>query len=72
LYVVTIVGTSTGPLTVGPMIAAPTVTGLLDTKEESFSLAKTPGDIKVSAIGLFILFYFVINMVKPVKNISWI
>jgi hypothetical protein len=26
------------------------VTGLLDTKEESFSLAKTPGDISTSAI----------------------
>jgi hypothetical protein len=54
LYVVTIVGTSTGPLTVGPIIAAPTVTGLLDTKDESFSLGKTPGEIKVSAIFYFI------------------
>jgi hypothetical protein len=40
------------------MIAAPTVTGLLDTKEESFSLAKTPGDIKVSAIVVYILFCY--------------
>jgi hypothetical protein len=58
LYVVTIVGTSTGPLTVGPINAAPTVTGLLDTKEESFSLAKTPGDIKVSAIVIYVLFCY--------------
>jgi hypothetical protein len=56
--VVTIVGISTGPLTVGPMIAAPAVTGLRDTKDESFSLAKTPGDINVSAIVYYVLFCY--------------
>ena len=40
---VTTVGISTGPLTVGPIIAAPTVTGCWVTNDESFSLASTPG-----------------------------
>jgi hypothetical protein len=32
------------------MMAAPTVTGCCETNELSFSLANTPGEIKVSAI----------------------
>jgi len=48
--VVTTVGISTGPFTVGPMIEAPTVTGCCVTNECSFSLAHAPGEIKVSAI----------------------
>ena len=40
------------------MIAAPAVTGLRDTKDESFSLAKTPGDINVSAIVYYVLFCY--------------
>ena len=39
------VGSSTGPLTVGPMKAAPASTGAGWIKEISFSLDNTPGDI---------------------------
>jgi hypothetical protein len=53
------VGCSTGPLTVGPIIAAPTVTGCWEINDWSFSSASTPGDINVSLIVLcfYILFY---------------
>jgi hypothetical protein len=44
------VGSSTGPLTVGPMKAAPASTGAGWIKEISFSLDNTPGDINVSAM----------------------
>jgi hypothetical protein len=37
-------------LAVGPIIAAPTVIGPCVIKDWSFSLARTPADIKVSAI----------------------
>jgi hypothetical protein len=50
-----IVGTSTGPFTVGPIIAAPTVTGCWEINDWSFSKANTPGDIKVDAI-FFLVF----------------
>ena len=49
-YEVTRVGTSTGPLTVGPMIAAPATVGAGAMNEISFSLANTPGEINVSAM----------------------
>ena len=44
------VGISTGPFTVGPIIAAPASTGAGWIKEMSFSLVNTPGDINVSAM----------------------
>ena len=49
-YEVTTVGSSTGPLTVGPKRAAPASVGAGAINEISFSLAKTPGEINVSAM----------------------
>ena len=49
-YEVTKVGISTGPFAAGPIMAAPKVIGPCVICDWSFSLAKTPGDNKVSAI----------------------
>ena len=51
------VGSSTGPLTVGPIIAAPTLTGVGVIKLLSISLSFTPGDEVKFAI-LFFRFLF--------------
>jgi hypothetical protein len=51
------------------MIAAPTVTGCWDTKELSFSLANTPGDIKVSA--MFYRVLLIIHMTESFKNYTF-
>jgi hypothetical protein len=59
----TVVGTSTGPITVGPRIAALFLIGLVETNELSFSLASTPGDINVSAM-LMSYFLFCYKYVK--------
>jgi len=62
-YEVTIVGTSTGPITVGPRIAALFLMGPWDTNELSFSVASTPGDINVSAM-LMSCFLFCYKYIK--------
>ena len=49
-YEVTFTGSSTGPFTVGPTIAAPASIAAGAIKEMSFSLANTPGEINVSAM----------------------
>jgi len=53
LYELIKVGFSIGPFTVGPIIAAPLSTGRAVTKDWSFYLANTPGDINVSAIFVY-------------------
>ena len=57
VYDVTTVGISTGPFHVGPIIAAPTATGVGDIKVLSISLRLTPGDEGKFAI-LFFRFLF--------------
>ena len=52
---VTCVGTNAGPLTVGPMIAAPISAIPCGRKDKSFSLVNTPGEIICSAIFYIIL-----------------
>jgi hypothetical protein len=67
-YEVTIVGISTGPLTVGPIIAAPTVIGRWFTNDVSFSLANTPGDINAFVAIILIKFCFVYKYSKISQN----
>jgi hypothetical protein len=56
-YEVTKVGFSTGPFTVGPMIAAPACTGCPVKNVLSISLIATPGeDVK------FAILFFIINI----------
>jgi hypothetical protein len=50
VYDVTVTGIPTGPLTVGPIIAAPIAGGCSAINVVSISLDKTPGDNKISAM----------------------